>query len=185
MYTGLIAKRYATALADFAAANGEERRTFDEVQRLVDAYDGDPSVRAALFSPVLPVEAKLGVVRQLFDGGIGRTLDRFVGLVIRHRRERYLCFMLHSFMELSKRRHGIVDATLTTAAPVDDAVAAHVSEIARRQTDCREVRIHRRIDESLIGGFVFRMDDLLVDASLSTQLERLRRSLGEKSNRIV
>ena len=35
MYTGLIASRYASALAEFSAANGDEERTYDEVRRLI------------------------------------------------------------------------------------------------------------------------------------------------------
>ena len=53
------------------------------------------------------------------------------------------------------------------------------------RTRSREVRLHRKADESLIGGFVFRMDDLLLDASLSRQLNLLRKQLGRKQNRIV
>lgn len=53
MYTGLIAKRYATALADFAAGNGEEQQVRDEVERLVVFYRNDRRMRDTLFSPVL------------------------------------------------------------------------------------------------------------------------------------
>lgn len=185
MYTGLIAKRYATALADFAAANGDERRTFDEVLRLIDACRADRSVHEALLSPVLSDEAKYGVIRRLFEEPPGATLDRFVRLVVSHRRERYLYLMLHSFIAIVKRRHGIVDATLTTAAPVADEVAERIAGIARQRSRCREVRLHREVDPDLIGGFVFRIGDTLVDASLSAQLERVRRALGSKNNRIV
>lgn len=185
MYTGLIAKRYATALIDFAAANAELPRVYDEVRLLIDAYRSDASIRAALFSPVLPAEAKLAVVRQSFDGPVSRSLDSFVRLVIRHRREHFFNFMLHSFTESYKRRNGIHDATLVTATPVDDLTVEHAAAVAREKTHGSRIDIRREIDESLVGGFVLRIDDLLLDASLSTQLERLRRKLGTRPNRIV
>ena len=43
--------------------------------------------------------------------------------------------------------------------------------------------LHRSVE--LIGGFVFRMDDVLIDASVAAQLKLLRRKLGCKPNRIV
>ena len=58
MYTGLIAKRYATALADFAAGNGEEQQVRDEVERLVVFYRNDRRMRDTLFSPVLSTATK-------------------------------------------------------------------------------------------------------------------------------
>ena len=93
--------------------------------------------------------------------------------------------MLYSYLSLYKRRHGILDAALTTAAPVSDETAERITGIVRMRTRSREVRLHRKADESLIGGFVFRMDDLLLDASLSRQLNLLRKQLGRKQNRIV
>lgn len=185
MDTGLIVKRYATALADFAAANGEEQRVYDEVQHLIAIYKTEPSLRDALLSPVLPVTAKEALFRQVLDSGSSRTLDGFFSLVLHRRREKYLYFMLYSYLSLYKRRHGILDAALTTAAPVSDETAERITGIVRMRTRSREVRLHRKADESLIGGFVFRMDDLLLDASLSRQLNLLRKQLGRKQNRIV
>ena len=177
MYTGLIARRYATALADFAAANGEERRVYDEVRHLAAVYRTDPSLRDALLSPVLSAAAKEALFRQVLDG--------FVSLVLRRRREKYLCFMLHSYVSLYKQRHGILDATLTTAAPVADEEADRIAGLMQMRTRSREVRLRRETDPSLIGGFVLRFDDLLVDASLVRQLDTLRRGFGNKQNRIV
>lgn len=185
MYTGLIAARYATALADFAAANGEECTVYDDVLRLIAVYGEDVSVRTALYSPVLPAAAKQALLRQALDGKVCPTLDRFIELVLHHRREKYLHFMLHSYVGLYKRRHGIVDATLTTAIPVSDEEADRIAGLAQMRTHSRDVELHRTVDPSLVGGFVFRMDDLLVDASLSRQLGILRRQFGNNRNRIV
>lgn len=185
METGSIARRYATALADFAAANGEEQRVYDEVRHLTDVYAADPSLREALFSPVLSDAAKQALLRQVLDGAVSRTLDGFVSLVLRRRREKYLCFMLHSYLSLYKQRHGILDATLTTAAPVADEEAGRIAGLIRARMRNREVQLRRKADPSLIGGFVLRFDDFLVDASLSRQLNLLRRAFGNKQNRIV
>lgn len=185
MDSGLIAKRYATALAGFAAANGEERCVCDEAQRLLDIDRADSPLRKAMLSPILSAAAKQNLLRHLQEGGFCQTLDRFISLVLLHHRERYLRFIWHSYIAIYKQRHGIVDVTVTTPNSVDDKEAERITDIARTRTRCREVRMHRETDESLIGGFVFRMDDTLIDASLSRQLDLLRRQLGNKQNRIV
>ena len=41
------------------------------------------------------------------------------------------------------------------------------------------------VDESLEGGFVFEVDGYMLDASVRTQMERIRREFIEKNNRIV
>ena len=178
MYTGLIASRYASALAEFSAANGDEERTYDEVRRLIGLYRRDRSLRDVLFSPVVGDEAKLEVLRGAFGRPMSASLEGFVRLVLRHRREHYLYFMFYSFTDLYRRRHNIREALLVTAAPVDDRFAGRVCRAA-------ESRTHGEVRLELIGGFVFRMDDVLIDASVAAQLKLLRRKLGCKPNRIV
>ena len=78
MYTGLIASRYASALAEFSAANGNEERTYDEVRRLIGLYRRDRSLRDVLFSPVVGDEAKLEVLRGAFGRPMSASLEGFV-----------------------------------------------------------------------------------------------------------
>jgi len=176
MYTGLIAGRYATALADFAAANGDEERTFEDAERLL-ALLPDRRLRESLLSPVLRAEARSALVLRAMDGRMSRSMEGFVKLVVRHRRERYLEFMLNSYRGIYKRRHGIRDAVLSTAAPVDPALVEKIRDAAQRML-CGRVNIRTEVDPGLLGGFVFRVDDRLIDASTSAQLARIERNLG-------
>ena len=150
MYTGLIASRYASALAEFSAANGDEERTYDEVRRLIGLYRRDRSLRDMLFSPVVGDEAKLEVLRGAFGRPMSASLEGFVRLVLRHRREHYLYFMFYSFTDLYRRRHNIREALLVTAAPVDDRFAERVCRAAESRTH-GEVRLAREVRPELIG----------------------------------
>lgn len=184
MYTGLIAKRYAAALDQFAVANGEERTVYEQSKTFTAAYIRAGRLRETLFSPVLSGEEKFGMVRILFGSAPCRSLEEFVRLVIRHRRERYLNFMLHSFQRLYRQRHNLHEAQLATAGALSPEVLERIRRLACASM-CGEVEIHHTQDPELIGGFVFRLDDRLVDASLKSQLNRLKRALGGNPNRIV
>ncbi len=183
MDTGLIARRYARALADFAETNGEMSRTADEAAHFMALYNRSKELRETLASPVLPADAKIGVARQAMDGTLSATFEGFLRLVVRHRREKWLCFMLPAFEGIYKQRYGIVDMTLTTAAAVDEDFVERLSANVETVTRSREVRVHRKVDPSLIGGFRFRIDDRLLDASLATQLRRVEQKLGKLPER--
>ncbi len=175
MYTGLIARRYATALADFAEQQGQDQQVFQEVMRWNTLYAQDRSIREKLASPVLSAQTKLALLREWMGGKTSETLERFFQLVLNHQREKDLHFILNSYERIYKERHGIIDVTVTTAAPIADEAARQIAELAREREGKTEVRLHQRVDESLIGGFTFRMDDRLIDASLSRQLALLRK----------
>ena len=183
MDTGLIARRYARALAGFAESNAEMTRTAEEAAAFVAAYARIGELREALLSPVMDPDAKVSVARQALGGEISGSFEGFLRLVIRHRREKWICFMLPAFIGIYKQLYGIVDMTLTTAAPVDEDFVDRLSAHVGIETHSREVHVHRRIDPALIGGFRFRIDDRLLDASIATQLRRIELNLGSQPER--
>lgn len=183
MDTGLIARRYARALADFAESNGEMTRTAEEAAEFIETYNRIGELRQAFISPVLEPDAKVAVVRQAMGGTLSQTLEGFLRLVIRHHREKWICFMLPAFVGIYKQRYGIVDMTLTTATAVDDDFVDRLSARVGIVTRSREVRVHRKVDPTLIGGFRFRIDDRLIDASIAAQLRRVEQKLGRLPER--
>mgnify|MGYP003488249870 FL=1 len=88
MYTGTIAKRYATALAEFSAVRGEERIVYDEAQRVAVCLAEVEQLREALFAPTLTEEQKIALIAKCCEGAMSGSLERFVRLVLSHRRER-------------------------------------------------------------------------------------------------
>ncbi len=183
MDIGLIARRYARALADYAESNGEMTRVAAEAADFTEVHNRLPEFRETLASPVLTADAKIEVIRRTLGGELSPSFEGFLRLVIRHHREKWLCFMLPALIGIYKQRYGIVDVTLTTAAPVDDSFIERLSETVGLRTHSREVRVIRKTDPSLIGGFRFRIDDRLLDASLATQLRRVQQKLGKQPER--
>lgn len=184
MDTGLISRRYATALADYSAKLGEESRVYGEVQQLAGLYRQDLPLIEALHSPVLPIEEKISAVSHLSPTPLSRSLTDFIRLVLRHHREACLYIMFLSFMELYRERHNIREAELITAAPVGPKIEESLRRKIQEWSHCT-VNFRRRVSPALIGGFVFRMDDTLIDASLSSQLRTLRRELGNEPIRKI
>ena len=125
---GLISRRYASALAEYSAGLGEEDRVYAQLLPLSERYDYVPEVRETVLSPVVSVEEKTAVISALFEGGPCRSLRDFILLVLRHRREAYFYFILHSFIALYRDRHHIKEAVLTTAA----ALGENVRDAVRR-----------------------------------------------------
>ena len=174
MYTGLIAKRYATALADFAEQEGQERQVYEEVLRWNARYEKDNSIREQLTLPILSKEAKQALFREWMGGEVSLSLDRVFAFVLNHQREKFLHFIFNSYERIYKKRHGIVDVTITTASSIEEGTAQKIAHLACKDDEETEVHLHQQVDDSLIGGFIFRMDDRLFDASLSRQLALLR-----------
>ena len=155
MDTGLISRRYAKALAEYSASLGEEARVYEQLLPFSRQFDFLPQMREAVLSPSL-----------------------------RHHRESCFYIMLHSFLALYRERHHIKEALLTTAVPLGKDVEGIIRSRVRDLDHC-SVNITEKVDSSIIGGFVFRMEDLLIDASTASQIKLLRKRLGTEPVRKI
>lgn len=180
MYTGTIAGRYAQALLRFASSNGEEDVVYSQVKELVEHFKANPSIKKELDSPILSAKVKLAVLYNGVKGDICRSLGEFLSLTARHGREKFIIFMLHSFIGMYERKHGIASVVLTTAVPADDATMQGIASMVKEKTGSSSVRMESNVDEKLIGGFVLRIADMQMDASVATQLKGLQETLLEK-----
>lgn len=184
MDTGLISRRYAKALADYSAKRDEEARVYGEVQQLAKLYRQETLLHEALQSPVLPLEEKVSAFRHLSPAPLSISLVDFIRLVIRHHRESILYLTFLSFLDLYRERHNIREAELVTASPVGNEVEEDLRKRVQEWSGCT-VNITRKVNPALIGGFIFRMDDTLIDASLAAQLRLLRNRLGNEPTRKI
>lgn len=185
MYTGFIARRYATALADYAQEQSESGEVFRAVGALLENHKGLVLLKAALASPMLSDDEKLGSISKLLGGELCNTLKAFLQLVLRHNREAYLHLILHSYMDIYKHRNGILGVELTTAAPIAQSVVERIIDITKGETNCKEVQLKHKINETAIGGYSLRVGDKFIDQTIATRLSRIKKQMVSKNNRIV
>ena len=80
-------------------------------------------------------------------------------------------------MRIYRETMGIVEVHITTAHPMDKNLENKAREVALRLTPLH-ADFHRHIDSSLIGGFVLRLGDQMIDSSLKGRLDRVRKHLN-------
>lgn len=96
----------------------------------------------------------------------------FVQTLAENRRLRYLPEISKFFDELKDAEEGVIDVTVTSAAPLAEGEQRALSQALAKRLK-REVRLHTSTDAALIGGAVLRAGDLVIDGSLRARLERI------------
>ncbi|MCM1178431.1 MAG: F0F1 ATP synthase subunit delta [Bacteroidales bacterium] len=186
MDTGIVAKRYAKALLKYTVETGGGEKVFGQSMRLLENLAGIPELRALLDNPVSVSDArKYGLIAAAAggDGQICNELERFVKLVIEHRRIQLLSRILVSFIDQYRESKGIRTGRLTTAVP-DPELEKKLKEMAHERIG-GNAEFTTKVDPSIIGGFIFELDGYRMDASTATQIARVRRQFTEKNRRIV
>lgn len=73
---------------------------------------------------------------------------------------------------------------VSSAEPQRLTLESRLRDLIEKQTGCRLI-LKTEVNPSLIGGFVFEVEDTVLDASVSRQLDIIRRQFMEKNRRIV
>lgn len=158
MNAGIISSRYARALLRLVDETGNGEAVYGQVVRILK----DPDTMPRKLEP---------------------ELSRLVSLLVKNRRLDQVRFILHRFTELYNASRGRRLASLKTAVPAPE-LEQRVKALLQERFD-GEIILDAEVDPALIGGFILTIDDKLLDASVSRQLEEIRRQFIEKNKRIV
>jgi F-type H+-transporting ATPase subunit delta len=111
-------------------------------------------------------------------------LARFVDLLIENGRIGSLRMILLDFKERYHRSLGFRKAHLKVAVPPPEELVARLKALVKERTG-DEADIEVEVDPDLIGGFVFDIDDAIIDKSVARKLELIKLQFIEKNRRIV
>ena len=136
----------------------------------------DTRVQALLSDPLVTPPQLAELVIGIAGDGLDQFARNFVQTLAENRRLGYLPEISEIFNELKDAEEGIVDVTVTSAAPLDSQQQLTLTEALSRRLK-RQVRLHCETDPSLIGGAVIRAGDLVIDGSLRARLDRIATAL--------
>ena len=171
-----IARVYADALFE----TGEERGNLDELHtelgEFVDALSGNRDLQVFLFSHYFSSQEQREGIRRAVSGASEEFMN-FLELLAEKHRMPVIFRIRDRFDELWAQARRRLDVTVTSALKLDDEVLADIKREVERQTD-REIRLSNVVDPQILGGLVLRVGNMVLDASLHSKLERLRREVA-------
>lgn len=176
MNESLITVRYVKALYELAL----ESKLLEEVEKdmlsLQSVINESKEFNDFIKIPTIKISEKLKMIDTLFKGKLNKISIQFLHLLIKNNREIYLKRICLHFISYYKQNQGIKEAVITTAIPLSET---HKNEIYAFITKKFKVNIEltEKVDPSIIGGFVLRIGDQQINASIHAQLNKIRREL--------
>jgi F-type H+-transporting ATPase subunit delta len=167
---------YADALFNVARAEGTLADVEDELFRFSQTLQGSDELREALTDPAIPVARRQQIVEDLLGGQASPTTVALVSLVVGTGRARELPAIIRELVDMSAAEANKAVAEVRSAIPLNqdqrDRLAKALGEATGRQVALKVV-----IDPAVKGGIVAQVGDTVIDGSVRTKLERLRKAL--------
>jgi ATP synthase F1 delta subunit len=171
-----IARVYADALFESAKERDKLDPIHEQLGEFADAVGENRDLQVFLFSPYFSsAEKREGITRAV--SGAESELINFLELLAEKHRMPAIFRIRRAFDELWAEERKRLDVKLTSAVPLDEQVAERVGSEVARQTG-REIDLSTEVDPEILGGLVLQVGNRVLDASLRSKLERLRKEVA-------
>ncbi|MFZ9669217.1 MAG: ATP synthase F1 subunit delta [Solirubrobacterales bacterium] len=171
-----IARVYAESLFAVVREKGTLDTVREQLGQFVEALRENRDLELFFFSPYFSTKEKLeGLELTLSD--VDPDLLNFLEMLIEKHRMPVVFRIERRFEELWKQENERIEVTVTSAFELDPAIAEQVGAEVERQTG-KSVELTSRVDDSIVGGLVLQVGNMVLDASIRNSLEKLRQSIA-------
>jgi len=168
--------RYAKAILELSSETNAVDQVASDMERIVEAGNDTGDFQVFLNSPVIKTDKKISILKVLFPEFTELTMS-FIELITKNKREYLLTEIASAFVSLLKKQNGIVPISVTSAVKLEKQTLNRILEKLKSHVD-GAFEVTEEVDPSLIGGFVVRMEDKQIDASIASQLNRMKIELA-------
>ena len=176
MARGASARRYAQAVFAIALEQGEPDRWLDDLALLSDAMANDDFANF-LDAPQPTLSQKINLIEETLGDSVSRLALNLISLLASRNSARLARSITESYQEMLDEYNGIERAEIVSAVTLSDEQQQRI-ETMLKDIVGKNITATSRVEPHILGGFVARVGDKVIDGSTRTRLDDLRRQLA-------
>lgn len=173
MSIATVASRYAKSLIELAKEKNVVDEVYQDMLLFSKTADENSILMKVLGSPVVRHEKKLGILKGLFQEKVNPVSFSIFNIITRKNREAILDSIADEYVKLYDEHKGIQKATVVSSVELTPEVKKQFISSLESATG-KTIQLEEKIDSNLVGGYILRVGDKQVDASLKSQLNALK-----------
>lgn len=177
MAKGASARRYAQAIFAIALEQSALERWLDDLALLADAMENDEFANF-LDAPQLTLTQKTSLIEETLGDSVSRLALNLIALLASHSSARLMPSIAEAYQLMLDDYNGIERAEIVSAIPLNDQQQERIEDMLQRIVG-KKIITSTRVEPHILGGFVARVGDKVIDGSARTRLDELRRELAQ------
>lgn len=173
-----VARRYNLALYDIAREAKQVDAVKSDLELIRKTIAESRELAMFLKTPIIKLTKKSEVMEAIFKGRVSDLTQKFLSVLSEKNRINVVDHIAEDFINLVNEKQGIISAKIKTAVDLSDSEKKSLSEKLKQYTG-KDITASYSVDPSIKGGFVAQIDDKIIDASISRQLELLREKFAQ------
>jgi F-type H+-transporting ATPase subunit delta len=170
-----ISVRYSKALFQSAL----EKKVLDKVNQdmiFISEIFKISEIKEFLHSPIIVPSKKTAIFHNILGDNVETITLSLIDLVVKNGREIFLPAIARVFIHETMKYKGITETLLTTAVKVDSEVKKRIKDLVS-EVFKTTVELKENIDTEIVGGYILRIDDNYIDASIRNKLRKIKKEL--------
>lgn len=170
--------RYAQALFNAAKPVGKLEKVYQDLDGIRQLAITDPSFRLFLETPGIKRDQRQNVSDDICKAVKADGLSKnFINLLIENKRLTNFVHIVDSFEELYRKDLGQILCTVTSASEMTNAQKKLVEEAISARMNSNKLMVSYDVSPNILGGLVVKVEDQVLDHSVSSKLDRLKSQL--------
>lgn len=175
-----VSTRYAVSLLEDSVEKNLLAKVAVDIELINSTFAASKELRRIMANPIISVEKKKNILNDLFSEKVTDEVLKFLYMILNKGREDLYFDITDRFIELKNLKEGIVNVLITSAVELDNSQKDKIINRLEVFTN-KKVKAEFKIDSSIIGGFIAKIGDTIIDASIFHQLERLKKTFISES----
>ena len=172
-----IASVYARSLFEVASEQDKIDPVREQLGEFTDAVSENRDLQVFLFSPYFSTEEKIDGLERAVTG-LDPAVENFLKLLIEKHRMPVIFRIRAEYDRLWEQANKLLPVQITSAIELDDSTVRQLGDRISEQTG-RRVELSSNVDSDILGGIVVQVGNSVLDASIRTRLEKLRRQVAK------
>ncbi len=168
------ASRYVKALLDLAVEKKVLDAVHSDMLMFSSVCESNHDFVLMLNSPIIKHDKKREILQALFKGKVNALTLSIFDIITRKNREPLLPSIAKEFHNAYNKFTDVSKATITTTVKLDPALKAEFEKMALTLTERHHIELIEKVDKDMIGGFMLKVGDKQIDASIKSKLKSLK-----------
>ena len=174
MLTSKVAKRYAQGLLNFTQESGNTDSVFTEMGDIVKTIEKSKELQNFFSSPIIDVKKKISIALEIFKE-FSPVTKSLLQLIIKQGRESQLQNIAQEFINKVEDMKGVQRITLTSAVELSSENISNILKSSDLVNHDNKFDVKSIINPEILGGYILRVGDQQVDASVKSKLSKLKK----------
>lgn len=174
---------YASALYSASVQDSSVDKSYQALAKVNDLIEQDAKVAEFLRNPALSSEDRKTVIDTIASSlKLDKTVTNFLTVLSDNNRLGEFKSIYSKFGQLNDADQGIVEATITSAKPLDSKILKRLQTAISKSSfvgDGKTLRVANDVNPEILGGLVVEVGDKTVDLSVSSKVAKLNSALSE------